>query len=836
MEETKKVKQRKEIKKVKQILEQEKQNAFTLQTVYTMIILNWQWLVLSLIICLGAAAIYLRYKTPIYQTSAKVLIKAEEGRSRYRGGGIANMSELGLLGASNSFDNEMEILKSTFLATDVARDMKLYVIYRDNGRVKNHIIYKTQPIDVDIDEQHLELIKRPINLEITKEKGQYHIKGSYYVTISEENIEGPFSLNKTVGQLPASIQTRGGTITITAHEGRRMKDNDPLKVTIVSPKMIADKYAGTLSVRPISGSTTIAQLQLTDEIPERAIDYLTQLVEVYNRQANRDKNEIAIRTERFINNRLEKINKELGATEDQLQTYKQVNGVIDWQTNASKSLAGATQSENKLADINTQIDLFNEISGYINQPGNRYQVIPTNIGLDDGAATALIGRYNEVVQQRNRLLRSASESSPIVEPLTEQLNSLNNSIRKAISQGKKSLEIQRNAISSQYQKYSGEVAQTPEQERMLTQIGRQQEIKSGLYLTLLEKREENSISLAATVDKGRLIDQPRCTGMISPKKDTIMLGGLIAGVLLPALAFCLIAFFRYKIEGHDDVAKLTPLPILADVAVASETAKTRADIVVHENQNNQMEEIFRSMRTNLQFMLNEGEKVVMFTSTTSGEGKTFNCANLSISFALLNKKVLLVGLDIRKPRLAELFEINDHKHGITPLLTKDAEHITLDDVRSQILPSEVHPNLDLLMAGPIPPNPAELLERPSLDHIFNILKEEYDYILIDTAPVGLVTDTIAIARVANVTLYVCRADYTPKDSFDLVNSLAAEEKLPSMGIIINGIDMSKKKYGYHYGYGKYGRYKRYGKYSGYSSYGKYSNSHYGNKHDTSIKR
>ena len=382
----------------------------------------------------------------------------------------------------------------------------------------------------------------------------------------------------------------------------------------------------------------------------------------------------------------------------------------------------------------------------------------------------------------------------------------------------------------------------------MKQIGRQLEVKAGLYLMLLQKREENSISLAATADKGKLIDNPSVVGKVAPQSSTILLAGLIAGLSLPALALFLISFFRYKIEGHDDVARLTTLPIIADVAVASETAKTKADIVVHENQNNQMEEIFRSMRTNIQFMLKEGEKVISFTSSISGEGKTFTAANLAVSFALLGKKVILVGLDIRKPRLAELFEIKDHRHGITNLLTKSV--ITEEDIRAQILPSDVNDNLELLMAGPIPPNPAELLTRQSLDDIVEILKQKYDYIIIDTAPVGLVTDTLQVGRISNITVYLCRADYTPKENFDLINSLHNDRKLPNICIVVNGIDLSKKKYGYYYGYGKYGkyakygyygRYGRYGKYSSYGSYGNYgnfgnySNSQYSSKNDTSVK-
>jgi capsular exopolysaccharide synthesis family protein len=262
-----------------------------------------------------------------------------------------------------------------------------------------------------------------------------------------------------------------------------------------------------------------------------------------------------------------------------------------------------------------------------------------------------------------------------------------------------------------------------------------------------------------------------------------------------------------------------------------------------------MEEIFRSMRTNLQFLMKKDQKVILFTSSTSGEGKTFNAANLAVSFALLSKKVILIGLDIRKPRLAELFQLRDHHHGITPLLVND--NPTNEEIKNQILPSGINKNLDLLLAGPTPPNPAELLTRDSLDKIIAFLREDYDYIIIDSAPVGLVTDTLQIGRVCDACVIVCRADYTPKESFGLINSLSDQKKLPNMSIVINGIDLSKKKYGYYYGYGKYGKYGKYGhygnyghygsygkygNYGSYGSYGSYANSHYGKKDDDSIKK
>ena len=734
----------------------------------------------------------------------------------------------------------MEILSSHSIAEDAIRDLKLYVNYTTEGKVKDVITYRDQPLIVDIDAAHLDRLNRPINLNITKNGSSFVVNGTYSVPTDEENSEGPFSINKKFTSLPATIPTCAGIITINSNNGRTLHEGQVLKVSILSPKMASDKYVGELKIGQSGKGTSILQLQLTDEVPQRSLDYLKQLAIVYNRQANEDKNAVAHQTEKFINSRLEKINAELGKTEGELQNYKQKNGMVELKMNASNSVSNQNTSEQKLAEMETQIELFNTIAREVESSSrNLTQVIPSNVGLDDESSTSLINKYNELVLERNRLLRSASESSPVVEPLTDQIRDLNVNIRRAIAAARKNLQIQRDAVLAQVTKYTDQVEETPQQERMLTQIGRQQEVKSGLYLMLLQKREENSISLAATADKGRLIDDPQLNGKVSPNSTYIMLIALVIGLAIPVFIILIIQFFRYKIEGHDDVARLTKLPIIADIAIASNSAKGKADIVVHENQNNQMEEIFRSLRTNLQFMLHEGEKVVLFTSSTSGEGKTFTAANLSVSFGLLGKKVILVGLDIRRPRLAEQFGINDHKHGITNLLVKDNPN--REDVEAQILPSGVNKNLDLLMAGPVPPNPAELIARNSLDTIIEILKEKYDYIMIDTAPVGLVTDTLQIARVTNVSVYMCRADYTPKASFAMINSLAKEEKLPNMAMVLNGVDMSKRKYSYYYGYGKYGKYGRYGRYGGYSygsygNYGNYSNSHYGDKNDHSVKR
>lgn len=839
------------------IQENEEKSSFDFATIYTALILNWKWFVLSLIICMGAAHIYLRYATPIYQSAAKLLIKDDEGSSSssFKGGNsIMSATNLGIISNSNGIDNEMEILKSRTLAQQTVYDLKLYVNYRHEGKLKDHVLYGDQEVNIDMDLEHLKKLNAPMNLKITREGRNYHVTGSYYVPIDNNSFKPEaVNIDKTFSALPATIGTRVGVVRFTQNGNYMLRDGESLKATMIAPEIAAGKYVGNLNVTESSKTTTIVDLVLNDEIPQRAIDYLKQLAIVYNRQANEDKNEIAVLTEQFINQRLEKINAELGSTEGQLENYKKRNNMVELKTNATQAVANADQYAQKLSEANTQVALLDELTKYMNEPSNRHQPIPSNVGLSDASATSLINEYNKIALQRNQLLHSASENSPTVTPLTAQLDDLNSSIKRAMTQARAGLKIQRNSIAAQAGKYEGQINNTPEQERMLTQIGRQQEVKSGLYLMLLQKREENSISLAATADKGKLIDTPVFTGKVTPKNSIIMLIALILGLAIPAGILFLLEFFRYKIEGHNDVEKLTNLPIIADVAIASERAKTKADIVVHENKNNLMEEIFRSLRTNLQFLLKQHDKVIMFTSTTSGEGKTFIASNVAISFALLGKKVVLVGLDVRKPRLAELFEIDDHHHGITNLLVKD--EVNWSDVKEQIIPSGINDKLDILMAGPVPPNPGELVTRESLDQTMEQLKEHYDYILIDTAPVGLVTDTLALGRISNATVYVCRADFTQKASFGLINSLSMEKKLPNMSIVLNGVDLSKKKYGYYYGYGKYGKYGKYGNYGmygskgkygyksygygsygSYGSYGNYSKSRYGDINDDSVKK
>ena len=801
-------------------------------------ILNWQWFLLSLIITMSAAMIYVRYSLPVYQVSAKVLIKDEDNTSsRGRSNQIMNTNTLGILTSTDGFDNELEILKSKSLAEETVLDLKLYVNYYSVGKIIDVPVYDETPVLVDLNKEKLEVLEGPVKLQISKDNNIYNVQG-----VCVKN--GAKQVFKGEGKLPFIIKSPVGTISLV--QNPRFVESDVKKkyiANIYNPKDVINSYVN-IGVEPLSKTTSIAVLTRNDLLPERAKEYLKHLVTVYNRQANEDKNIIAVRTEEFINQRLEKINAELGSTDGAIERYKRNNNIIDAASSAQLSLSQSNEADISLRDINTQIMLMQSLKEYMQTPTNKYQTLPSNVGLKDPSAASLIGQYNQIALERSRVLRSASEHSPVIQELTSQLDALVSSINGAIDQSKRGLEIQKKAIMSTYGKYTGKLSQTPEQERFLTEIGRQQTVKSSLYIMLLQKREENSITLAATSDKGRLIDEPAFMGKVKPKTAIIMLIALLLGIGLPLLILILKELLRYRIEGRQDVEKLTDCPIIADIAMANESIKAVGDIVIKENQNNQMEEIFRGMRTNLQFILKESQNVIMFTSSVSGEGKTFVAGNLATSFAFLGKKVLLVGLDIRRPRLSHLFGMDNKKEGITTLLTKNS--VSTDDVLSLCMPSGVNKNLDLLIAGPIPPNPSELLTRSTLKEIFDILRKEYDYVIVDTAPVGLVTDTLHIGKVADATVMVCRADYTEKSSFSMINDFAENNKLPNVSIVVNGVDMSKKKYGYAYGYGKYGKYGKstyrsythgYGSY-GYQAYGYglYSSSHYSNPNDNSIRK
>lgn len=809
--------------------EQEEQSALDFQTIYSTLILNWKWFLLSIVLCCALAVAYVKLAPKVFQSSTKILIKDDESKKSGGAAGAAaaamsNLS-LGFMSSSNGIDNETEILNSRFLVQQTIKNLKLYAEYKHGGMLVDTLIYAKQEVNVDMDTTSLKQLNAPMKLTITREGGIYHVKGKYFKPIDAETFgKAPYEINKTLAKLPAQIRTKAGTLTLTQNPVYELKEGTELKVEMISPFKASKEYFKRLTMNQTKKTANTVELTFNDESRERGVDFLNGLIDAYNYQANIDKNEIQKRTEDFINSRLAKISTELTGNDTNLEKYKQKNRMVDIGLNAKQAVLSSDQFDQELNKANMQVELLNEIGKYMDQPANKYQPIPTNVGLEDESATALIGQYNSLALTRKQLLHSASEDSPVVTPITAQLEDLMTAIKRAMFQARINMKIQRNSIADMASKYEKTIGVTPEQEKALTQIGRQQSVTSGLYLMLLQKREETSMSLASTADKAKIIEPAAFVDKVSPKGIIALLIAFILGVAIPAGIIYLRELLRNKILGHDDVEKLTQLPIIGDIPTASANG-SKGNIVIQENKSNLMSEIFRGLRTNLQLAGDDKEKVFIVTSTTTGEGKTFIASNLAMSLALLEKKTIMVGLDIRKPRMAELFGISDRQHGITNILAK--EECNWEEVKDQIVASGVNHNFDLLMAGPTPANPGELMVRKSLKQTIALLKEYYDYVIIDTAPVGLVADSLQLSKLADRTLFVCRADFSTKSSFTYINKLDEQKKLPNISIVINDIDLSKKKFAYSYGFGKYSKNGN----RSFGSYGLFSN----NTNDDSIK-
>lgn len=809
--------------------EQEEQSALDFQTIYSTLILNWKWFLLSIVLCCALAVAYVKLAPKVFQSSTKILIKDDESKKSGGAAGAAaaamsNLS-LGFMSSSNGIDNETEILNSRFLVQQTIKNLKLYAEYKHGGMLVDTLIYAKQEVNVDMDTTSLKQLNAPMKLTITREGGIYHVKGKYFKPIDAETFEkAPYEINKTLAKLPAQIRTKAGTLTLTQNPVYELKEGTELKVEMISPFKASKEYFKRLTMNQTKKTANTVELTFNDESRERGVDFLNGLIDAYNYQANIDKNEIQKRTEDFINSRLAKISTELTGNDTNLEKYKQKNRMVDIGLNAKQAVLSSDQFDQELNKANMQVELLNEIGKYMDQPANKYQPIPTNVGLEDESATALIGQYNSLALTRKLLLHSASEDSPVVTPITAQLEDLMTAIKRAMFQARINMKIQRNSIADMASKYEKTIGVTPEQEKALTQIGRQQSVTSGLYLMLLQKREETSMSLASTADKAKIIEPAAFVDKVSPKGIIALLIAFILGVAIPAGIIYLRELLRSKILGHDDVEKLTQLPIIGDIPTASANG-SKGNIVIQENKSNLMSEIFRGLRTNLQLAGDDKEKVFIVTSTTTGEGKTFIASNLAMSLALLEKKTIMVGLDIRKPRMAELFSIGDRQHGITNILAN--EECNWEEVKAQIVASGVNHNLDLLTAGPTPANPGELMVRKSLKQTIALLKEHYDYVIIDTAPVGLVADTLQLSKLADRTLFVCRADFSTKFSFTYINKLDEQKKLPNISIVINDIDLSKKKFAYSYGFGKYSKNGN----RSFGFYGLFSN----NTNDDSIK-
>lgn len=773
-------------------------------------LIHWPWFVASVLFCVVCAFAYLKVATPVYNVSATVLIKDED-----KGGGATMASELekmglgGMMNTKSNVDNEVEVLKSKSLALEVVEQLSLYVTYQNEDGWLSKEMYRTSPVLVSLTPQEADQLPKPMKVKMNLLDPE---KMDVQIEVGEKKYQ------KHLDKLPAVFPTDEGTVAFLANSDTlvgKWGEVQHVTATIAKPMSVAKGYSAALSIAPTSKTTSVVNISIKNSSTQRGKDFINKLIEVYNINTNNDKNEVAQKTAEFINERIAIISKELGSTEQDLENFKRTAGITDLKSEAEIALSGNAEYEKRRVENQTQISLVKDLQRYLQ--GNEYEVLPSNVGLQDAALAAAIAKYNEMLMERNRLLRTSTENNPTIINLTSSIHAMRANVVASMDATLKGLQITKADLQREAKRFSQRISDAPTQERQFVSIARQQEIKSGLYLMLLQKREENAITLAATANNAKIIDAAiPDEAPVAPKKMMILLLALVMGAGIPVGIIYLISLTQVTIEGRADVEKLTTLPVIGDIPVADDLKGS--SIAVFENQNNLLSETFRGIRTNLQFLLEEGQKVVMVTSTVSGEGKSFVSANTAISLSLLGKKVVIVGLDIRKPGLNKVFNLSTKEQGITQFLTDPKRNI-MDLVQQ----SDINPNLFILPGGAVPPNPTELLARKGLGEAIEQLKQHFDYIVLDTAPVGMVTDTQLISRIADLTIYVCRADYTRKSEFALVNELATTNKLPRISIAINGLDLKKKKYGYYYGYGKYGKYYGYGKRYGYGyGYGEHS--------------
>lgn len=780
---------------------EEQNESINLRALLMKYLIYWPWFIASVIICLSCAFFYLRFQTPIYNTTASVLIKESDPRSKamtQANGAVAALQDISGFSMTSNFDNEVEILKSRTLIKKVVSELGLYIQHSKDQTFGYDVpIYHTTPIKVYITPEEAEKLQGNVNLKMTySPKGELNLTAKYILNQKETEISTSFD------SLPAVLPTPIGVFSFTRNDSTKLNKAVKLNVWVASPTIVAQSYAANLTVTPSSKTTTIAKISVKNSHQQRAIDFINRLVADYNQDANDEKNEVAEKTAEFIEERIGIINAELGAAENQLATFKQQAGLTDLSSDAQLALQESSKYEQLRVENATQIQLVEFLKTYINQEENANEVLPANVGLKDQNLSTVIEQYNTMIIERKRLLRTSSESNPAIINMNTGIEAMRRSVQTTVESVLKGLYITQADIDKQTSKFEARINKAPQQEKEFLTIARQQEIKAALYTMLLQKREENAITLASTATNGRIIEEALTeTSPIAPKKMIVILVAFIIGLGLPTGLIWLCDLLKYKIESREDVQKITHAPILGELPRCN--IEATGSIVIQENKNNLMEECFRSLRTNLLFMLEKGQQVILFSSTQPGEGKSFVAGNTAASLAFLGKKVLIMGMDIRKPGLNKVFRLSNRAIGITNYLS-DPEHTNLLDT---IQHSDISPNLDILPGGPVPPNPTELVARDHLDHAIEELKRHYDYIILDTAPIAMIADTTIISRVADICVYVCRADVTPKEGFEYINILQKENKFKKVATVINDIDMSKRKhsYGYGYGYGyKYG--------------------------------
>lgn len=773
------------------------EEGFSIRKLFSYFLAYWKLFLLFVVVGIGVAYFYLCNAVPQYQVTAKVLLQDSEKGSVSSSADM--LADFGFQAQNTNVENEIEVINSMSVVRGAVFDAGLYVSYSVPGFTNKPLYAKNSPLRVVFNPDSTGLVRQDSLARLEKPLlMKFSLDGAtakvvYSVNGIEDELED--AQETTVSQFPYTLNTPVGSVLIKRNDEVKEVTGE-LLVTVSPLDDAARRYMSAISVAPISKTSSVATLAINTPLPDEGIDFLNAVINSYNFVTNESKREVARQTEVFIIERIDSLSKELLAMETRLSAYKKDNQLISPQLDAAAVSKNKEEYTKKLEELDLTIKSSKFLKDFVNDKKNDMKVIPTTFGLTaDPSLVALINGYNKEVVARNELMMSSTEENALVKNATARVQQMQSDLRVAIEAFDNSLNVQRNAVASLVDSYTNRYEMSPDIERELLTIERECKIKSDLYVMLLQKYEENALSLAVTANNLRCIDAPICVGQVAPNSKMIYLLALFIALAIPAVIIYIRESMRTKLSVNDEIAKMTSVSSVGSIPVNTSFKKGVAGIVVQRNNNDVMAEAFRSLRTNLQFVMKKSTgKVIMLTSTTSGEGKTFISSNLAMSTAVLGKKVILIGMDIRRPRLAEMFGFDKDQEGLTSYLAADENNTSMLD--SLIHPSGVDENLDVLPAGIVPPNPAELLSRTNLEKAIEYLKGKYDYIILDSAPVGLVSDSLIISRVVDVSLYVVRYDYTQKADIAYLNEIVASGKLENVSIVLNGEDFKKKMYGY----------------------------------------
>lgn len=741
------------------------------------LLVHWRWFLFASIITMAGAYIYTHLTTPVYQASASVVIKDSDGSGKAIDELYQKVAPAALSSSNTQIEDEMEILRSRSILLQVINELNLHTEYK----VKDGWFYNettTPPISAALDKEAMDTLSNTLLMQVEK-------TDKHYVVSSAVN---DICQTQSFTDFPAFIETPVGRCTLRLLPGHTFSET--IKVSICHPISAVNYYSKQLAISTTTKKTSIISLMFKDTNKKRAEAFLVKLIEVYNRDAMDDKNKVTGNTLIFLEERLDSISHELGFVEKHLEQYKQQERLSDLKTNMTLDLTTSNEYEKKLLDVEMQLNMTAYIYNYLMDEKYHLSLLPVNTGISNSELIKQINEYNTELLERERLMNIMKADNPTLINQNIRIDALRRNVISSIAGVKEGLNIARTDILHKTNYFSERIGNMPKQEREFNNINRQQQIKANLYLMLLERREQAAISLAATINKARVIDPPlTATAPIAPRSMMIYAGSLFLACAITAGIILFGGIFRTKISSIAEVES-TQLPVIGIIPYIKE------DTYVKEGENTPIEEAFRRMRSNLRFLTEEGDKkCILMTSTISGEGKSFTSINLALTFAFLGCRVLIVGLDIRRPRLAEYFGIKS-RTGMTTYLSGSS--VKLENI---IFPSGVHEHLFVTPAGPIPPNPAELLERPALKDAFAYFREQFDYIIVDSAPVGLVSDTLCLNRVTDFTLYICRMNYTHKKALTEIMEMQRSGQLNQISLVVNGGSLAENRYGYGYGYG-----------------------------------